>query len=113
MHREKIQAVLETAGAVCHELNQPMMAALGNTELALMNLSNDTLLRDKITNIREQIERMGDITKKLMGITRYHIKDYGNGGKIIDIEKSSVLSNASSQPTEMIVDQDAAEKVIG
>jgi len=85
-----LQGVLETAGAVCHEMNQPMMAALGNAELALMNLSNNADLYDRISNIREQIERMGDITKKLMGITRYHIKDYGNGGKIIDIEKSSV-----------------------
>jgi PAS domain S-box-containing protein len=38
MHREKLQAVLELAGAVCHELNQPIQAILGHSELLLMDL---------------------------------------------------------------------------
>jgi hypothetical protein len=37
----------------------------------------------------EQTRRMGDITKKLMRITKYETKDYVQGVKIVDIEKSS------------------------
>ena len=39
--------------------------------------------------IMDQTRRMGDITKKLMGITKYETKDYVQGVKIVDIEKSS------------------------
>ena len=31
LQREKIQGVLEIAGAVCHEMNQPMMAIIPTT----------------------------------------------------------------------------------
>jgi len=90
MHREKIQGVLEMAGAVCHEMNQPLMSILGCCELVQMNISEDDPLFNKITIIREEIDKMGEITKKLMGITKYESKDYVSGRKIVDIEKSSL-----------------------
>ena len=86
---EKLQAVLETAGAVCHELNQPMMAISGYSELLLLKQAEDNPLYESLTKIIEQIERMGQITQKLMKITRYETKSYGKGKKIIDLEKSS------------------------
>ena len=75
------------AGAVCHELNQPMQAISGYSEIITMGLEDDNPLYDKINTIKQQITRMGDITKKLMTITRYKTKDYFNG-KIIDIDKA-------------------------
>ena len=88
LEREKIQGVLELAGAVCHEMNQPMMAIMGICEIALMNLSEDDPLYDKISKIKDLIDSMGEITKKLMRITSYEVRDIGNK-KIIDINKSS------------------------
>ncbi|MBU0698683.1 MAG: PAS domain S-box protein, partial [Proteobacteria bacterium] len=38
IRHEKLQGVLEIAGAVCHEMNQPLMAISGYTELILMDL---------------------------------------------------------------------------
>ncbi|MCK5339748.1 MAG: response regulator transcription factor, partial [Desulfobulbaceae bacterium] len=35
--REKLQGVLEMAGAVCHEINQPLQAVSGWSEILLMN----------------------------------------------------------------------------
>jgi CheY-like chemotaxis protein len=90
IYREKLQAVLETAGAVCHELNQPMMAISGHTELLLDTLEPDDPVFLKISKIKSQVERMGAITQKLMGITRYETKDYVQGERIVDIEKSSL-----------------------
>ena len=101
LQREKIQGVLEIAGAVCHEMNQPMMAIMGYSELALTNLSDDDLVYDKISKIKDQIDRMGEITKKLMGITRYKVKDYAGVGKIIDIDKSSDPKSASISITKL------------
>jgi PAS domain S-box-containing protein len=87
--REKLQAILEMAGAVCHELNQPIQAISGNSELMLMDLSEDSPLYEKTKTINGQIHRMGEIIRKLMRITRYETEDYVGGTKIIDIEKAS------------------------
>jgi len=86
---EKMQGVLELAGAVCHELNQPIQAISGYSQLVMMNLEDDdNKLNDKIKSIKQQIDRMGEITKKLMRITKYETTDYLNG-KIIDIDKAT------------------------
>ncbi|MFO7714302.1 response regulator [Desulfosarcina sp.] len=90
IYREKLQAVLETAGAICHELNQPMMAISGHTELLIGILDRSDPVYLKIAKIKSQVERMGAITQKLMGITRYETKDYVQGERIVDIDKSSL-----------------------
>ena len=90
---EKLQAVIEMAGAVCHELNQPMMAISGYSELLLLKQGDDHPLYENLTKIIEQIERMGEITQKLMKITRYETKSYGKENTIIDLDKSSSLND--------------------
>ncbi len=87
--KERLQIILETAGAVCHELNQPLMAISGYSELMLMGMTKDDPLYDKNVKILEQVNRMGEITGKLMGITKYRTKSFGRGGKIIDIDRAS------------------------
>jgi hypothetical protein len=84
----KLQGVLETAGAVCHELNQPMQAITGYSELLEKNLEKDSRHYDKAKAILKQVDRLSRITAKLMKITHYASKDYLNG-KIIDIDKAS------------------------
>ena len=90
IYREKLQAVLETAGAICHELNQPMMALSGHAELLLAGLNPDDPLYARIIKIQSQVQRMGAITQKLMGITRYETRDYTRGERIVDIDRSSM-----------------------
>ena len=87
---EKLQGVLETAGGICHDLTQPMQAISGLGELLMMDLPKDHPYYEKIRLICEQINRMGNITRQLMTITRYKTKSYADGEKIIDIEKSSI-----------------------
>ena len=89
LKREKLEGTLELAGAVCHELNQPIMAVSGYSELTLMSLKPDHDLYGKIQKINEQVLRMGEITRKLMKITRYRSKRYTRGERILDIEGSS------------------------
>jgi PAS domain S-box-containing protein len=86
---EKLQAVMEMAGAVCHELNQPMQAVSGYAELIAAGTSENNPQNEDIKKIKAQIDRMGTITKKLMRITRYETKAYLEGSKIIDIDKAS------------------------
>jgi len=89
LERERLQVLLEMAGAVCHELNQPMQAISGYSENLVLNVKKDDPLYSKLKKIMELTRSMGDITGKLMKITRYETKDYVQGIKIIDIDKSS------------------------
>ena len=87
--KEKLQGVIEMAGAVYHELNQPMQVISGNSELLLMDISEGNPLYRNIKTIKRQVDRMEIITKKFMRITRYKNKDYLKN-KIIDIDEASI-----------------------
>lgn len=86
--REKLQGVLEMAGAVCHEMNQPLMAISGYSELLSMNHSGNQALNELIEKIKTQVCRLGEITHKLMGITKYETKDILES-RIIDIDRAA------------------------
>jgi phosphoserine phosphatase RsbU/P len=76
--REKLQGVLEMARAVCHELNQPLQGVSGLSELLLMDMEALDPHYYTLTNIKAGIGRIGDLTRKIMRITRYHSKPYLN-----------------------------------
>lgn len=86
--REKAEAILEMAGTVRHELNQPMQALM-YCEQILMNIAEDHPLYQSIQQIIENIDRMATITRKLSYVERYETKDYIEGTRIIDIDRSS------------------------
>ncbi len=85
---EKLLAAVETTGAVCHEMNQPLQVILGNLELLRLSLKEDDPKIAMIDTILAHVDRLGRITKKLTHITRYETKDYVKG-TIFDIDKSS------------------------
>jgi PAS domain S-box-containing protein len=86
---EKLKAALEMAGAVCHKLNQPIQGISGYAELLMLKVAPDDPLYKKIAGIKSQTEKMGEITNKLMGITRYRTARYTAGETIVDIDQSS------------------------
>ncbi|MBC8430898.1 MAG: PAS domain S-box protein [Desulfobacterales bacterium] len=89
LQKEKLQSILEMTGAVCHELSQPLQNLILSSDALSAAISEDHPLYKHATEITGQADRIGEITKKLMGITKYETKDYIEGIKIIDIDKSS------------------------
>jgi PAS domain S-box-containing protein len=89
LQKEKLQGVLEMAGAACHELNQPLQVVSGYYKLLIKEFTEDHSLNANVKIIQEQIDKMGEITKKIMKITKYETKPYAQGTIIIDIDKSS------------------------
>lgn len=89
LQKERLEVTLQMAGAVCHELNQPLQGIFGYSETLLMRFPEGDPLNYKVKKIIELTNRMGKITKKLMRITQYATKDYLHGIKIIDIDKST------------------------
>jgi PAS domain S-box-containing protein len=89
--KEKLEGVLEMAGAACHELNQPLMTISGYCELLMMVMKEDDPYYERIKVIDEQVHRMGEITGKIMNIRKYETTKYLDK-KIIDIDKASEKS---------------------
>jgi C4-dicarboxylate-specific signal transduction histidine kinase len=85
LQRIKLQGVLEMAGAACHEMNQPLQSLFCLVD----ELSEKSPGNDVLNDLKRQLSRMRDITKKANSITSYQTKDYIQGLKIIDIEKAS------------------------
>lgn len=89
LEKEKLEGVLETAGGVCHEFNQPMQALAGYLDLISLKAKSGKDSSEQIKKALMQIERMSAITSKLQRITHYETMDYANNKKIIDIHKSA------------------------
>ncbi len=93
LKREKLQGVLELAGATCHEMNQPLQ----NMFFILDELMDKYPKEEMLKKLKEQVQRIADITNKLENITTYETKEYVQGFRIIDIDKSCPLNLSSSQ----------------
>ncbi len=82
IEKEKLQGVLEMAGAICHELNQPLQTITGYADLFT---NPKDITQEDLAAIRKQASRIGDITRRLAGITMYKTRDYPGNKKIVDI----------------------------
>jgi nitrogen fixation/metabolism regulation signal transduction histidine kinase len=88
---QKLVAAIETAGAVCHEMNQPLQAMAGALDLTMLDIEADIdreTLKGKVRKVQSEVFRLGHITKKLMNIRQYQTKKYMKG-KILDIERAT------------------------
>lgn len=87
---QKLQGVLEMAGAICHELNQPLHVVLGYSEMLLQELHSDTQLAETLRSIKTEIDRIGELTRRIMRITAYKTKNYLDGRRtIVDLRWES------------------------
>jgi CheY-like chemotaxis protein len=88
--RQKLQGVMEMAGAVCNELNQPLHIVTGYSEMLLIDLNESDPQAETLRIIKAQVDRIGELTRKIMRITQYRTKDYlGGRHAIVDIEEAS------------------------
>jgi CheY-like chemotaxis protein len=85
---QRLQGVVEMAGAVCHELNQPVQTISGFAELMMMKADANDPLVNYARKIKQQVDRMGTITGKLMRVTAYRTKTHDSVTRIIDIEQA-------------------------
>lgn len=87
--KERLRGVKELAGAVCHELGQPLSIISGYSQLLKQEyLREDSLIYNYLSNVIIQIEKMNDIITKIKSIARYETCKYIGKQKIIDIDKS-------------------------
>ena len=84
LEKERIQVLLETAGATCHQLNQPLQFLF----YLVSELEDSPPTKETIMKLKEQCHRLKEITSKLENITTYKTIDYVGGERIVDIDKA-------------------------
>ncbi len=89
LEKEKLAGVIEMAGAICHEINQPLQSLYAYCETVTLNGQIEKQVTEYFSNIYAQIRRIADITKKVGRIKKYESMDYLPGSRIIDIDKAS------------------------
>ena len=85
----RTEAVIETGAALNHEINNPLMAVLGNVQLLLRKspaLDPDTVA--KLAKVQDAAERIRDVTHAIVRIKKATSTPYPGGGKMIDIDGS-------------------------
>lgn len=88
---EKFKGIIELAGSICHELNQPLHVIMGYADMMVMGTGKDSEIFRQAKIISEQAERMGNITEQLMNLTKTKTKKYIGNTNILDLKRSSNL----------------------
>ncbi|MBW1963125.1 MAG: PAS domain-containing protein, partial [Deltaproteobacteria bacterium] len=93
IEEERLKVLLQMAGATAHELNQPLMALLGNIELIGLEKDNPKKVMERITKIEDAGKRIADIVKRILTIRHYEVKPYAGTEAVVNLEQSiNVLS---------------------
>ncbi|MFH1990779.1 MAG: histidine kinase dimerization/phospho-acceptor domain-containing protein [Pseudomonadota bacterium] len=71
LENERLKVLLQRAGSVCHELNQPLQSIMGYSDLIMMDLDESNPMYERLFKIRQQSEKMAEITRELMSIIRH------------------------------------------
>jgi hypothetical protein len=58
-------------------------------EFLVMDTYNKSEIEKKVARIKQPLNALRDMSRKLMHITKYETRDYVEGEKIVDIDKSS------------------------
>ena len=87
--RKELQASIETAGAACHELNQPLQTIMNLAEAVLDEISEDHPLHEDLAGILGNTHKMAEITRRLNNITLHRTKRYSDGTDILDLSNSA------------------------
>jgi len=87
---QRREAIVQTAIAVNHEINNPLGVILGNAELLLSQLKDaDEGVVRKLRIIEEQCIKIKEITQKLANLTDPVLTEYLKGReKMLDIHRS-------------------------
>jgi PAS domain S-box-containing protein len=85
----KTLGMLELAGAIGHEFNQPLMALQGYIDIVQKKFAGNEAISLYLDKMRQQIQRLSGLTRKLGHITQYQTKHYAGGETIIDINRAA------------------------
>jgi nitrogen-specific signal transduction histidine kinase len=92
--KEKLEGVLEMAGAATHHLSQPIQVLLSGATY-LKREKFDDHVREMAEIMLDALDRLRELIGRIQAITRYESQAYVQGKRIVDIYKSSADETAS------------------
>jgi PAS domain S-box-containing protein len=91
LEAERLAAITETAIGINHEINNPLCAILGNTQLLLMEKDKlDPRIIKRLKSIEKEITRIHLVAERLAKISKPVLKEYVGGKLMLDVEHSEV-----------------------
>ncbi len=94
--QERLAGVKEMAAAVCHEFSQPLQAISGYsgllTEIAGI-VENKEAVKEYLSIIQSQVERLGDLLLKVMTVKYYRTKPYSQGSQMVDLDRAACMED--------------------
>jgi len=87
IEQERYRLMLQMAGAVAHEMNQPLTILLGYIEMLQINRSDLAKIHHYAEKIKGAGKRIADIVRQIKSLHRYETRPYAGGEKIIDIHQ--------------------------
>jgi len=94
---ERTKALLQLAGATAHELNQPLMAMLGNIQLLKLKNNVPEDAGSHLDKIESAGTRMAEIVKRMQTIYHDEVCEYAGGSSIIDLNHGRSTDEAVSE----------------
>lgn len=89
LEAERRRVLAETAGATAHEINQPLTAILGHTDILIHNIDAEHPWHPELRCIIEACRRVESIIQKMTTVRHYETKHYLDGINIVDFEASA------------------------
>jgi two-component system, NarL family, sensor histidine kinase UhpB len=86
---ERLRILCETAGAAAHEINQPLTAIIGFSDLILKSLGEDHRLKRDLERIQQAGLTIQGIVKQMQNVKQYVTKAYLGGIDIVDFGAAS------------------------
>jgi len=69
--KEKMKTISDLLKVLCHEMNQPLQAISGYSDLIKLDLMENSSVKKYITQIRDQINKSVSINKKIAKVAKY------------------------------------------
>jgi nitrogen fixation/metabolism regulation signal transduction histidine kinase len=87
--KDRLQGVLEMAGAAAHHLGQPLQILLTSIEY-LSRHPSEKQPHDMVEEMLKATRRLKAIIHRIQNITQYETEEYIKGRRIVDLEKASL-----------------------
>jgi two-component system, NtrC family, sensor kinase len=85
--RGRLQAIVELAGTVAHEINSPLFAALGTTQL-LVEENLQPEVSEELAVIIRNLQQIGELTRKMAAMTGFTSREYVGKSKILSFTQN-------------------------
>ena len=82
---ERSRAAVEMAGAACHELAQPLCTMELIVEKLKRFSVGDGRVQKELGSLEAELERVGELVKRISNVSQYVTKPYAKGLNIIDV----------------------------